>query len=258
MKQRNITPIVLGMVAAAALLLSACSDTAAKATATPAESIVLTQSAAPTATPVPTATPTPSISPTPTPTATPEPQPTTAPHVISIYAPNKAGKREKITDFVGAWDKGKDIECFEALATDADTIPAGRFSTVWQSYWDKYPDAEQCKIGYCLRFTLNSSQEIKRTIRTPDDAQDFREYIEVYLYDDVHQTPGVRYSHIVQSAINKDTICTSIKLTAGSKIDEVKEIHLTAFVYTGDEDFDSATGEYIGNSSYEITLYRSE
>ncbi|MDD4796876.1 MAG: hypothetical protein PHO66_03810 [Eubacteriales bacterium] len=248
MKLRNTATLFLALALSAAVLLAACAPVPVAPTAT--------QPPSPTAEAIATPEQIPTFVPTPSPT--PEPQPTAPAHVIGIYAPSeKTNKRQLLTEFTGPWNKGKDIECFEAFATHEDTLPKGRFGSVWQSYWDEYDDADQCKIGYRLRFMLQSSQEIKKTIRTPDDADDFREYIEVYLYDDVHQTPGVRYSHIVPSAIHDDTVCTSIKLTAGSKIDEVQEIYLAAFVYTGDADFDPVTGDYIGNSSYEIALHRS-
>ena len=46
--------------------------------------------------------------------------------------------------------------------------------------------------------------------------------------------------------MKESTIISSIKLTSGSKIKEVGDITLTAFIYTGEDCFDDG-GNYIGD-----------
>ena len=163
-----------------------------------------------------------------------------------------------ITEYVSNWEKGKDIECFEAFTTNEKTVSGNTFKNAWEPYWNKYADAASCKIGYCLTFTLNSSEVFTKTIKAPADTAQYFSYIELYIYDDVHQTQGVWYTHLSESDIKDNTFMTSIKLTAGSKISEVKDIKLSAFTYSSDKDFDPATGMYIGKNSYEITVTRSK
>jgi len=163
-----------------------------------------------------------------------------------------------ITEYVSTWEKGKDIECFEAFATNEKTVSGNGFKNAWEPYWNKYSDADKCKIGYCLTFTLNSSEVFTKTIKDPKDTAQYFDYIELYIYDDVHQTQGVWYTHLSESDIKDNTFMTSIKLTAGSKISEVKDIKLSAFTYSSDKDFDPTTGMYIGKNSYEITVTRSK
>ena len=163
-----------------------------------------------------------------------------------------------ITEYVSNWEKGKDIECFEAFTTNEKTVSGNGFKNTWEPYWYKYSDADSCKIGYCLTFTLNSSEVMTKTIKAPTDTAKYFDYIELYIYDDVHQTQGVWYTHLSPSDIKDNTFMTSIKLTAGSKISEVKDIKLTAFTYSSDKDFDPVTGTYIGKNSYEITVTRSK
>ena len=163
-----------------------------------------------------------------------------------------------ITEYVSNWEKGKDIECFEAFTTNEKTVTGNGFKNAWEPYWNKYSDAADCKIGYCLTFTLNSSEVFTKTIKAPTDTAQYFNYIELYIYDDVHQTQGVWYTHLSESDIKDNTFMTSIKLTAGSKISEVKDIKLSAFTYSSDKDFDPVTGMYIGKNSYEITVTRSK
>ena len=73
------------------------------------------------------------------------------------------------------------------------------------------------------------------------------------MYDDVHVTPGVWYTHLEDKDMKEDTIITSIKLTSGSRIAEVGDIVLTAFIYDGADCFD-ADGIYIGAVSESIMI----
>jgi hypothetical protein len=56
--------------------------------------------------------------------------------------------------------------------------------------------------------------------------------------------------------MKEETIITSIKLTSGSKIAQVGDITLTAFIYNGDDCFD-ADGNYIGLVSETIVIQNS-
>lgn len=179
-------------------------------------------------------------------------------NTIGLYVPNKEkNNRELITTFKSNWIKGKDITCFEAFATREPVIPNTQFITAWKSYWDNFKDSSEYKIGYFMTLTLDTSEQLSVRILTPQDTEIYKPYIETYLYDDFHQTPGVFYSHVIPSQLNKDTICTSIKLTAGVKSEKVKEITLSAFAYQSDKDFDPATKKYIGKLSYEIKVLRN-
>lgn len=195
----------------------------------------------------PTAEPTPEI--TPEPTATPAP----APHVpIHLYAPDDDGVRHLLTEYVSRWKKGKDIDCFEALASDASTLTGKNFYSICKETWGSVPDPYTMKIGYTLRYTLADGSEIAMTIRKPSDII-HPEYLEAYIYDDVH-TSGF-YTHLSDSNIKENTLITSIKLTCGEKIDQVQEIHLGAFLYDSDALFD-AGGNYTGPWYNEIAIRR--
>jgi len=89
----------------------------------------------------------------------------------------------------------------------------------------------------------------------PEDTLEYKKYMEFYMYDDYHQTPGVWYSHVEQSAYNSDTILTSIKFTAGQEYDKIDgKVTLTAFIYDpAAGQFDKA-GNYTGSAYYSIDV----
>ncbi len=176
---------------------------------------------------------------------------------LSLYVYNQAaGIRERSEGYSSEWVRGKDIVSFEAFATDEASFSFGGryFDSVWNSYWERFDNAEECKIGYTIAFPLKSGEIVKKTILHPDDVFSYRNYLECYLYDDVHQVQGNWYSHLLASEVTDDTVMTSIKLTAGADIDQVgSTITLTAFVYSPKYGFDEA-GNYTGPVQYTVTV----
>lgn len=271
---KTVKPLgsLLALIMAAALLLSACSVPAANGTVEPepAATAEPTVTIEPTATipvtPTPTATPEPAptnMAPAPTPTPEPTPVPTKAPIVheggpdaIGLYLTTRPGNRELVTAFKGKWVRGRDIAVFNAFASQ-EKVLKGDYRKVFNACWNKYPAAKDYKIGYCLSFTLKSSEVVTLNIRSPkgapkDPKKYFYQFIEVYLYDGIHINGW--YSHLVESKMKKHYLMTYIKVTAGRKISEVVSARLTAFVYKDDKDFDPDTGSYIGPTSYEISI----
>ncbi len=244
MNIRRKSLCLLLAAASAAMLLAGCKTTPAA--------------------PSPTAAATPSASPMrPAQTAEPSPLPTASPDPdrppIGLYIPEEGtGKRTRVTTFTSPWTPGKDIDCFEAIACTEQTLLGGSFRRVWQSQWDRYPQADAYRIGFTLSFTLASGQQVYKTILGPADiTEDFTRYVEVYLYDDIHQQAGVRYSHLLESEMDEQTLITSIKLTAGKEIEQVQAIQLQAFVYRNENEFDAQTGVYTGPGGCTISIQQS-
>lgn len=173
--------------------------------------------------------------------------------VIGIYCNTVEGDRPLVTTWSEPWTEKKDIAEFGIFATNEPTLPNTTLRNIWKPIWQKYEGSENCKIGYKLEITLKTGWKYSKVIKNPDDVNRFMEYIEVYMYDDIHQTPGAWYSHLLMEEINEETIITSFKLTAGSNVKEVEHIKLTAFVYDSEDDFDE-NGEYIGPTSYTIDV----
>lgn len=189
--------------------------------------------------------------PAPTLPATSQPTETTVPVIrpdrIGIYIPDESGSKTRLllAAFSAPRTAKKDIDCFEILASNAIRVEGSSFSAMWTDAWNSHGDVQNARIGFRIAFTLADGTRIAQTIRKPSDAKSFYDYLEVYLYDDIH-TGGGWYTHLEDENINEETVITSIKLTSGSKIAEVGDISLTAFIYNSDECFD-ANGNYIGD-----------
>ena len=209
--------------------------------------------ALPTGTPEPSATPEPTAAPSPTPTAVPG----SLPDVVSFYTPQgkSYSPRVKMGDtFTAPWKKGEDIGSFEVIASDEDLLPGDFFGDIFGKAWKSFPDADRCKIGYTLRYTLDDGSEIRYSMLAPKHIE-HTEFIEVWLYDDYHREPHQFYSHLKDSQMKSDTLITSIKLTAGKEIGRVTDIWLTAFICASLDDFD-AERNYIGNTSCTIHIVK--
>ncbi len=178
---------------------------------------------------------------------------------IGIYIYNDAqGIRQLVKEHYSKWVQGQDIVCYEVLASKDEQVVGTYFKDMWESLWNECFDSKDYKIGYFLEIELEDGEKISKMIRTPNDIDGFTDYVEAYMYDDYHQTRGVWYTHLSEPDMNEDTMCTSIKLTAGSKISQIKQMWLTAYVYTSDKDFDNLTGLYVGNNSYKILIGKED
>jgi len=213
------------------------------------------------ATPIPTPEPTEGPTPTPSPTPEPEPTPTvipgSRPDVLSFYHPKDKNYSPRVRfgdSYTGPWKKGKDIGSFEAIPSEEEELPGEFFGDIFGAAWTAFPDANSCKIGYTLRYTLDDGSEIKYTMLSPKHIE-HTEYIECWLYDDYHRKPHKFYSHLKPGSMKDETLITSIKLTAGKQIGHVTDIWLTAFICDSLDDFD-ADRNYIGQTSCTIHILK--
>ena len=262
-KRQRQKAMFFGAVAAIALVLavgswlilrSRPSDTAAVPEAPP--TVESTAAASPT--PLPTAMPTSAPTDTPEPTASPTPTvaPGSRPDTVSFYRPEGKSYSPRIRmgdEFSARWKKGEDIGSFEVIASDAERLEGDFFGDIFGACWKAFPDADQCKIGFTLRYTLSDGGEIQYTMLSPSHIE-HTEYIECWLYDDYHRQPHKSYSHI--KAMKDDTLITSIKLTCGRKIADVQEIWLTAFICASLDEFD-ADRNYTGPTACTLHITRS-
>lgn len=161
--------------------------------------------------------------------ATPAPG---SPNIISIYV-NNGGTRNIVKDeFVSYWGPEVTIKCFEAITSTEDNLQCNWFGDLWYEKWDDFPNNADTKIGYAITLLLKTGEEINYDIKNPANTNQYKEYLETYLYDDYHAVQGVRYSHLTPEDINEDTIATSIKFVCGKNIDQVSQMNLTAYLYS--------------------------
>jgi hypothetical protein len=176
---------------------------------------------------------------------------------IGFYEYTNYG-RNLLTKYTTPWVLGKDIVVLEVFPTNNKVISSNYIQYTWKEYWDKYNNIYDYKIVYFIRFQLNNGDIIEQMILKPSDAMLKLHYIYIYLYDDIHQPIGAWYSHLEDKDIKKDTLFTSIKIFAAEEIDKIiSPIELMVFTYNGKDDFDYETNTYLGNSSYTITINKS-
>lgn len=190
------------------------------------------------------------------PTATPEPtkvpEGDDVPSAIGMYVKDKEdGVRRRVDEsFSTVWQEQQDIQCFEVFLTSDSTVPLGTYSQVWNQFADMY---ESVKVGYYLEvFYADNTQQTIR-ILSPEDTKAIWNCLEIYIYDDVNQTPGQWYSHLEDDVFTEETICSSIKLTPGAMIDQINSMELSVFTYK-DMTYFTPEGYFLGNNIYTVQV----
>lgn len=149
----------------------------------------------------------------------------------------------------------EDLGIFQIYPSNEDTINLNTsFADSYYEHWQEYKSNTNLKVGFNLKFHINSGEDISYNILYPSDCMNKWEYLMNYLYDDYANQGKSFYSHIENDEYNENTLFTAIKLQNSYQIAEVdSKILLTVFTYDTEDDFDEA-GEYRGNSSYTMTI----
>ena len=174
---------------------------------------------------------------------------------IGLYERN-GSKIKKLSEYSAKIIVKKDIKTFQAFPSAEEEInhSGKRYADYYYEKWMEQNPEKKYKVGFNLKYTLNDGTIISQNILGPSTTQTNYDYIEVYLYDAYKHRNDSFYSHIEEKEYNDDTLITSIKLTAGSKFNDIKsKISLTVFTYD-DDDFDPTTNEYRGNSKYSVVI----
>lgn len=175
--------------------------------------------------------------------------------VISLYSYSN-GYLNKLNEIKENYNAKKDITVVQVYPSNEENIiiTSTRLGVDCALRWLEIDPEHKIKQGFNISYELNDGTIINQTILNPSTTQDNYDYIEIYLYDAYVHRNDKWYSHIEESEMNDDTFFTSIKITAGSKINDIKsKITLTTFTYDSEDDFDEA-GNYRGKSSYSITI----
>ncbi len=144
-----------------------------------------------------------------------------------------------------------DIAIFNVLFTNNETVTKnGSFKNTWQSFYDKYTDIGEYKVGFKIEFDVNGEHK-ENMMLDPSNQYLLDPYLYPYLYDDIHNSGN--YSHVTMKDIKGNTVYSSIKLYLHQNTNEITSpITLTVFTYKDDNDF--IDGNYRGNSKYTITI----
>lgn len=175
---------------------------------------------------------------------------------IGLYI-NSNSVKKLITEYKSSWVAEEIMGMFYAIPTNESVVTGKDFKTSWEKYWNEYTNIEKYRIGYNIKFTLNTGEVIDQIILNPNHAFLMFPKVQFYLYDDVNLIPGRRYYHVTQGEMNENTQCTSVKIVGDKQTKNIiSPIELTVFTFDGQEDFDPVTGKYRGNSHYTILINR--
>ena len=174
---------------------------------------------------------------------------------IGLYERN-GSTLNLLTEFKTKVQIKKDIKTFQAFPSKEQQLnySGKKYADFYYENWTTVNPDNKYKVGFNLLYTLNDGTIISQNILGPSTTQTNYDYIETYLYDAYKHKNDSFYSHTEEKDYNENTLITSIKLTAGSKFNDIKsKIILTVFTYD-DDDFDEETNAYRGNSKYSIVI----
>ncbi len=155
------------------------------------------------------------------------------------------------------WVKGKDITTVYPIASYAYEIDDNgrQYQDVWNEAWNAFSGSENSRICYRVEFGTSDGKSFDVLIVKPGDELVYKEYLENYLYDDIRVPKNTWYSHLTPEDTG-DLILSSMKITAGSKVDYINtDIKITACVYSGEGDIGD-DGKYKGSVTSSVTLVR--
>ena len=160
-------------------------------------------------------------------------EPEELPSLIGFYDElTSGGVYTRLDTWQSPWIEGTDIAVFDIVLSSEKTLSSTSYKELWKAEASKCSVYPAAKPYLELRYKLSDGSENFSVIRTPADAEAVAAdgYLEVYLYDDVHQEDGAWYSHLTDYTVTADTVISSVKLTSGAKIGEVTEISLSACI----------------------------
>ncbi len=142
------------------------------------------------------------------------------------------GNYTRLSTWSETWIAGKDIAVFDVIPSSEANLSGSSYKKLWTAEADKLPKEIKAAPYFVLKYTLSDGTKKEVEIKSYVDAEAITNegYLEVYLYDDIHQEDGVWYYHLTAGTTDENTVISSFKLTAGKEISSVESISLTAFM----------------------------
>ena len=169
---------------------------------------------------------------------------------IGIYQ-LKGKNLNKLYIFNTKLEVEKDINTFQIYPSNEESIVLN--TLFGQSFYNEWIKYNNIKMGFNIKFSLVSGENISYNILSPTNTFEKWQYLMNYLYDDYANLGRVFYSHIENDQYNDSTLFTAIKMQCGYYLTDINsKIQLTVFTYDSDDDF--LNGEYRGNSSYTLNI----
>ncbi len=141
------------------------------------------------------------------------------------------GNYTRLEEWNAPWIAGKDIAVFDIIPSNEETLYSASYKRLWNEEAERNFPSQTVKPNFLLRYTLADGTVREISIKNYADAQKVTDegYLEVYLYDDIHQDNGAWYYHLTADTTNENTVISSFKLTAGTDISCVSSVTLTVF-----------------------------
>ncbi|MBQ4066751.1 MAG: hypothetical protein IJD22_03800 [Clostridia bacterium] len=154
------------------------------------------------------------------------------PVLVGLYVElNNDGNYTRLNEWHDEWVKGKDIAVFDVIPSAAESLYSRSYTQLWKQEAEKISPGTLPKPYLNVYYQLNDGTEINVDITSWKEAEGIIAdgYIEIYLYDDIHQDGGW-YSHLTEGTTDSETVISSVKITAGNSIEEVNSIIITAYI----------------------------
>lgn len=156
-------------------------------------------------------------------------------------------------DFQDDGTLGRDLCVFAIFPSREQELSGQYFKYIWEDAVAANPDSAEMKVGYFFEYTTPEGNYAKTILRPADITEEYWDFIEVYIYDDVNQDVNAWHSHLLEEQMTDETLITSFKITAGARIAEVSDIRLTAFLYSPDR-ADEIDANYIERHGYTVNV----
>lgn len=157
------------------------------------------------------------------------------------------------TDFQDDSSLGRDLCVFAVFPSQKAELSGQYFKYIWEDAVSDNPESSGMKVGYLLEYSTPVGDYSRIILRPADITEEYWDFLEVYIYDDVNQDVTAWHSHLLDEEITDETLVTSFKITAGERIGEVSDITLTAFLYRADN-ADSVDMKYIEHNGYTVNV----
>lgn len=172
---------------------------------------------------------------------------------IGLYTLN-GNTLTKLTTLNKTLKVEEDIGVFQIYPSNEDTVQlSDTFANSFYNEWIKYNPNNTIKLGFNIKFSLISGENISYNMLYPSETFTKWEYLMNYFYDDYANRFKGHYSHIENDEYTENTLYTAIKLQSSYQCNEINSpIKLTVFTYDTPDDF--VDNEYRGNSQYTFTI----
>ena len=173
---------------------------------------------------------------------------------IGIYQLN-GNTLTKLHEYKTNFDPEKDINIFQIYPSNEETIKLN--SSFGKSYYNEWIKYNNIKLGFNIKFSLDTGENINYNIFNPNDTFKEWEYLLNYLYDDYINDGKGFYSHLEVSDYNENTLFTSFKMQSSGNVNKINSnILFSVFTYDSEDDF--LDSNYRGNSIYTIKICNGE